>query len=51
MQLANNTTIKQIQEKVLLNTKGEYTKVESNTHSGSVTNKQLQKGILHNTKK
>ena len=39
--LANIATIKQIQEEVLLNTKGEYTKAESNNHAGSVTIKQL----------
>ena len=33
--LASNATIKKIQEEVLFNTKGQYTKEESNTHAGS----------------
>ena len=49
--LANNATVKEIQEEVLLNTTGEYMKAESNTQAGSVIFKQLQRGILLNTKK
>ena len=49
--LLSNATIKKIQEKVLFNTKGQYTKEESNTHAGSANLKQLQRGILLNTKK
>ena len=45
--LASNATIKQIQEEVLLNTKGQHTKEETNTHATSKGNLVQQKEVVH----
>ena len=44
--LAINATIKQIQEEVLLNTKGQYTKEETNTHETSKENLAQHKEVV-----
>ena len=44
--LASNVTIKQIEEEALLNTKGQYTKEETNTHETSQENLAQHKEVV-----
>ena len=44
--LASNATIKQIQEEVLLNTKGQYMKEEINTYETSKENLAQHKEVV-----